>query len=133
MTTQSTARTHSILKGLRRTNGKQAVQTALGLPAVQSVGLPATADQNTDGADPDEEDTGDGPPNGGEVQAPDEARAIEARAIDAALGARIRALTATRTAAPPSPEAPASLPAGSASICHPRLAWIRCRYHWSGT
>ncbi|HEU4752314.1 MAG TPA: hypothetical protein VFU47_04325, partial [Armatimonadota bacterium] len=82
-----------------------AVQAALGLPEVRSVGLPATADQNTDGADPDEEDTGDGPPNGGEVQAPDEARAIEARAIDAALGARIRALTATRTAAPPSPEA----------------------------
>lgn len=82
-----------------------AVQAALGLPNVQSVGLPATADQNTDGADPDEDETGDGPPNGGEVQAPDEARAIEARAIDAALGARIRALTATRTAAPPSPEA----------------------------
>jgi hypothetical protein len=84
-----------------------AVQAALGLPNVQSVGLPATADQNTDGADPDEEpdDAGDGPPNGGEVQAPDEARAIEARAIDAALATRIRALTATRTAAPPSPEA----------------------------
>lgn len=82
-----------------------AVQAALGLPNVQSVGLPATSNQNTDGADPDEDETGDGPPNGGEVQAPDEARAIEARAIDAALGARIRALTATRTAAPPSPEA----------------------------
>lgn len=82
-----------------------AVQAALGLPNVQSVGLPATSNQNTDGADPDEDETGDGPPNGGEVQAPDEARAIEARVIDAALGARIRALTATRTAAPPSPEA----------------------------
>lgn len=83
----------------------RAVQAALGLPNVQSVGLPPTADQNTDGGDPDPDDTEDGPPNGGEVQAPDEARAIEARAIDAALGARIRALTATRTAAPPSPEA----------------------------
>lgn len=85
----------------------RAVQAALGLPNVQSVGLPATSNQNADGADPDEEepDTEGGPPNGGEVQAPDEARAIEARAIDAALSARIRALTATRVAAPPSPEA----------------------------
>jgi hypothetical protein len=85
------------------------VQRLLGLPAIKSVGLPATPiARASDGADPDEDETTEGgPPNGGEVPAIEvtEARAIEARTIDAALGARIRALTATRTAAPPSPEA----------------------------
>ena len=85
------------------------VQRLLGLPNVQSVGLPATPiARASDGADPDEDETTEGgPPNGGEVPAIGvaEARAIEARTIDAALGARIQALTATRTAAPPSPEA----------------------------
>jgi hypothetical protein len=78
-----------------------AVQAALGLPQVKSVGLPATADQNTDSVDPDEDEgtTEEGPPNGGEVEAPD-----ETRAITAALDARIRELTAIRVAAPPSPE-----------------------------
>lgn len=78
------------------------VQRILGLPAIKSVGLPPTADQNADGADPDpdEDDPADqGPPNGGEVEAPD-----EARAITEALDARIRELTAVRVVAPPSPE-----------------------------
>lgn len=76
-----------------------AVQAALGLPNVQSVGLPPGASQNTDGADPDEEELDEGPPNGGEVEAPD-----ETRAITAALDRRIE-LVAQRTAAPPSPAA----------------------------
>jgi hypothetical protein len=75
------------------------VQKALGLPAIKSVGLPPTADQNTDGADPDE-GTDDGPPNGGEAPDPPD----EARAITAALNDRIRELTATRVVSPPSPE-----------------------------
>lgn len=74
------------------------VQRLLGLPAVQSVGLPPTAAQRTDG-DLDD-DASEGPPNGGEVEAPD-----EARAITAALDRRIGELTATRVAAPPSPAA----------------------------
>lgn len=75
-----------------------AVQAALGLPSVQSVGLPATADQNGDGEDPDEE-LDEGPPNDGDPEEPD-----SARAITAALDRRIE-LAATRVAAPPSPEA----------------------------
>lgn len=81
-----------------------AVQAALGLPAVQSVGLPATADQNTDADDPDADDDGgsaDGPPNDGEAPDPPE---NSARAITAALDRRIE-LVARRTAAPPSPAA----------------------------
>jgi hypothetical protein len=69
-----------------------AVQAALGLPQVRSVGLPATADQNADGEDPDGGE--DGPPNDG--TAPD-----EARAITAALENRI---SASRVTVPPSPE-----------------------------
>lgn len=45
----------------------RAVQTALGLPQVESVGLPPTAEQNTDG-DPDDDPSErqlDSPPNGG--------------------------------------------------------------------
>lgn len=77
------------------------VQRVLGLPAIKSVGLPPTADQNADGADPDpDEGTEDGPPNGGE----DPDQPDQARAITAALDARIRELTATRVVAPPSPE-----------------------------
>jgi len=78
------------------------VQRLLGLPAVQSVGLPPTAAQRTDGDLDDDASEGpaDGPPNGGEVEAPD-----EARAITAALDTRIRELTATRVAAPVSPAA----------------------------
>ena len=77
------------------------VQRLLGLPAIKSVGLPPTADQNADGADPDpdEDETDEGPPNGGEVEAPD-----EARAITAALDRRIE-LAATRVALAPSPAA----------------------------
>jgi hypothetical protein len=73
-----------------------AVQAALGLPQVRSVGLPATADQNADGEDPDGGE--DGPPNDG--TAPDEADS-EARAITAALENRI---SASRVTVPPSPE-----------------------------
>lgn len=76
-----------------------AVQRLLGLPVVSSVGLPPTADQNTDGDDPDDEPADEGPPNDGEVEAPD-----ETRAITAGLDERIR-LAATRVTAPPSPEA----------------------------
>jgi len=71
-----------------------AVQTALGLPQVRSVGLPATADQNTDGQDPG--GPSNGPPNNGD--APDDAGS--ARAITAALDNRIMALAA----APLTPE-----------------------------
>lgn len=77
-----------------------AVQAALGLPQIESVGLPPTADQNADGDDPD---SADGPPNDG--AAPD-LPANEARAISAALSARVSALSAPRAAAAlPSPEA----------------------------
>jgi hypothetical protein len=72
-----------------------AVQAALGLPQIESVGLPPTADQNTDG-DPDDDpsEITQGPPSGG----PDD----EARAITAALDARIGQLTAAPL---PSPQA----------------------------
>lgn len=77
------------------------VQRLLGLPNVKSVGLPPTADQNADGGDPDpDEPAEDGPPNGGE----DPDQPDQARAITAALDARIRELTAVRVVAPPSPE-----------------------------
>jgi hypothetical protein len=76
-----------------------AVQAALGLPQVQSVGLPPTADQNADGADPDPDDEADGPPNDGEPEEPD-----EARAITAALDRRIE-LAARPVLALPSPQA----------------------------
>jgi hypothetical protein len=77
------------------------VQRLLGLPAVKSVGLPPTADQNADGGDPDpDESTEDGPPNGGEDPDPPD----EAAAIGAALQARVRELTAVRVVAPPSPQ-----------------------------
>jgi hypothetical protein len=79
-----------------------AVQAALGLPQVQSVGLPATADQNADGADPDEDEEADGPPNGGE--APDQPDEDQARAITAALDQRI-ALASRPVLALPSPQA----------------------------
>lgn len=77
-----------------------AVQAMLGLPQVKSVGLPPTADQNTDGGAPGG-DQADGPPNNGEAEdVPDES---EASAITAALDRRI-ALSAV--AAPmPSPQA----------------------------
>lgn len=74
-----------------------AVQAALGLPQIESVGLPPTADQNTDG-DPDDDES-EGAPNGGTPEEPD-----QASAITAALNARIRELTATRVVAPPSPQ-----------------------------
>lgn len=76
------------------------VQKLLGLPAIKSVGLPPTANQNADGADPDPDEGEDGPPNGGE----DPDQPDQARAITAALDARIRELTAVRVVAPPSPE-----------------------------
>lgn len=76
-----------------------AVQTALGLPQVESVGLPATSDQNAD-SDPAEDGEGtsdEGPPD--EDDSPG-----SARAITAALDRRIGELTATRVVLPPSPE-----------------------------
>ncbi len=80
------------------------VQRLLGLPNVKSVGLPPTADQNADGGDPDPDDsdggTSDGPPNSGDPEEPAES----ASSITAALDRRIRELTATRVALPPSPE-----------------------------
>lgn len=77
-----------------------AVQQLLGLPAVQSVGLPPTSDQNADG-DPAEDDTADeGPPNDGNPEEP----ADTAAAIGAALKARALELTAVRVVAPPSPQ-----------------------------
>jgi hypothetical protein len=69
-----------------------AVQQLLGLPAVKSVGLPPTSDQNAD-SDPAEDDdqTGDeGPPNGGDPEEPEG----EARAITAALDSRLKAISA---------------------------------------
>jgi hypothetical protein len=77
-----------------------AVQAALGLPTVSSVGLPPTADQNADGEDPDDDELDEGPPNGGEPEEPEDS----ARAITAALDRRIE-LAATRVTAPPSPAA----------------------------
>lgn len=78
------------------------VQRVLGLPAIKSVGLPPTADQNADGNDPDPDDepASDGPPNGGE----DPDQPDQARAITAALDRRIQELTAVRVVAPPSPQ-----------------------------
>ena len=80
------------------------VQRLLGLPAIKSVGLPPTAAQNTDGADPDpDEDTTDGPPNGG--TAPEPPEPSETRALTEALSARVRALSAPTAPALPSPAA----------------------------
>jgi hypothetical protein len=76
-----------------------AVQAALGLPGVKSVGLPPTSDQNADSAPSDSEED-DGAPNGGEApDEPDEAAAITAR-----LDERI-ALAARPVLALPSPMA----------------------------
>jgi hypothetical protein len=84
-----------------------AVQAALGLPNVQSVGLPATADQNADGDDPEDEDEGteEGPPNDGESPGqPDDDGS--ARAITARLDDRIKALAPVAYGMPlPSPQA----------------------------
>jgi hypothetical protein len=81
-----------------------AIQTALGLPQITSVGLPATADQNTDG-NPGGSGN-DGPPNDGEAPAapnPGESDPNGTRALTEALSARL-ALTAGETSALPSPE-----------------------------
>ena len=77
-----------------------AIQTALGLPQVKSVGLPATADQNADGDDPEDAESDDSPPNGGTAP---ELPANEARALTDRLSARIEALTMA-PAPLPSPE-----------------------------
>jgi hypothetical protein len=78
------------------------VQRLLGLPAVQSVGLPPTAAQRTDGDldDDGSEGTGEGPPNRGNPEEPEDTAA----AIGAALRARALELTAVRVVQPPSPE-----------------------------
>lgn len=78
------------------------VQRILGLPAIKSVGLPATADQNADSGSPDD-DPDDGAPNGG--TAPGVPPETETRAISAALNQRINALAARPVLALPSPEA----------------------------
>jgi hypothetical protein len=75
-----------------------AIQGLLNFPALTAVG-PAPA-----GPDPEEADEGDpvdGPPNGGNAGGPVD----ESRAITEGLNARIREMTASRVAAPPSPEA----------------------------
>jgi len=78
------------------------IQAALGLPGITQVGLPATADQNTDG-DPDNDQRAiEGPPNSGDPEEPEQDIG-SARAITAALDQRI-AISASRTVAPPSPE-----------------------------
>lgn len=77
-----------------------AVQAALGLPRVESVGLPATADQNADSDPANETQPVEGPPNDGNAPAPDETTKGEARALTAALDARIAVLRAE----PPTPE-----------------------------
>lgn len=77
-----------------------AVQLILGLPRVESVGLPATSDQNADGEDPEEDDPADGPPNDG--TAPDQP-VNESAALTEALNRR--ALAAAPMPALPSPEA----------------------------
>lgn len=79
-----------------------AIQAALGLPGVKSVGLPPTADQNAD-SDPADEDDADGPPNDG--AAPDEADAASSRSLSAALDRRVSLLAAAPMPALPSPEA----------------------------
>jgi hypothetical protein len=81
------------------------VQKILGLPAIKSVGLPPTADQNTD-ADEDEGTGEEGPPNDGEAPDPPDS----ARAITAALNRRIALAAAPESAVAygmvlPSPEA----------------------------
>lgn len=76
------------------------IQQALGLPAITQIGLPPTADQNTDGEPgntPDQGEIEQGPPNGGEPEEPEES--ASARTL-AALDRRL-ALVA---AAPPSRE-----------------------------
>lgn len=70
-----------------------AVQVALGLPQIERVGLPATAEQNTDGDPDDDPVEQDGPPNGGNAEPPP---ALTASILDR----RIRELTA----AGPSPQ-----------------------------
>lgn len=72
-----------------------AVQSALGLPKIESVGLPPTSDQNADS-----EPVGgrNGPPNGG--AAPEVPTESETEAITAALGARIASLAARPAPAP---------------------------------
>lgn len=79
------------------------VQRLLGLPAVKSVGLPPTADQNADGDGGEDDETDEGPPNDGDPEEPD--RAAESRALAAQLEGRVRALPAPSMPALPSPEA----------------------------
>lgn len=62
-----------------------AIQAALGLPQITQVGLPATADQNTDGDQPSIE----GPPNDGEPEDPEENAAASSASIMASLDAAL--------------------------------------------
>lgn len=82
-----------------------AVQAALGLPQITTTGqaeLPAGPDE-----DEEEDEPADGPPNEGEPQEPptEGGPASSARSISSGLDRRIAELTASRVAAPPSPEA----------------------------
>lgn len=70
------------------------VQSALGLPAITSAGLPPTADQNTDGEPGNDQPAADGPPNDGDPEEP-----VNSSAIIAALDARL-ALAAAPAPAP---------------------------------
>jgi hypothetical protein len=81
-----------------------AVQAALGLPQIEQVGLPATADQNADGERGNEPGGQQGPPNDGEADDPPDDGEARSREITAALDRRIE-LAAARPMPPPSPEA----------------------------
>lgn len=75
-----------------------AVQTALGLPTVESV--TAAPERPAIEAAPEDDAPSEGPPNGGEAPDPPEGTDNQARALTAALDARIVALRAE----PPTPE-----------------------------
>lgn len=78
-----------------------AVQAALGLPRIEQVGLPPTAEQNTDGDPDDDPSERQEAPQGGNPSGPP---ANETRALSVALSARAAELSAVRVAALPSPQ-----------------------------
>jgi hypothetical protein len=73
-----------------------AIQASLGLPQVERAPVAGPDEEGPD----EDEGTGEGPPNDGDPEEPEDS----ARAITAALDRRIE-LAATRVTAPPSPEA----------------------------
>jgi hypothetical protein len=78
-----------------------AIQALLGFPEITAIGRAAPEPAEPDA---DEGDPADGPPNDGNADGPPSGT-DEARAITEGLNARIRQLTASRSAAPPSPQA----------------------------